>query len=174
MRRENIDIYCGKCMKEIDISDDEKKSCVLPEIDKNCTLGFILKQISNLAYTNINVNESKTDEITKRLFEAREVVMSFAPRNNQELMLATQMATIHQTQQRLSMHMFNSNLDPVGMMSYTNMITKLSNTFIHQLNAMQKLKGNNQQKVTIEHVHVHNGGQAVVGTVHTTDPGEKK
>lgn len=30
---------------------------------------------------------------------------------------------------------------------------------------MQKLQGKVQQKVTVEHVHVHNGGQAIVGNV---------
>ena len=31
---------------------------------------------------------------------------------------------------------------------------------------MQKLKGKHgQQKVTVEHVHVHQGGQAIVGAV---------
>ncbi len=140
---------------------------VLPTIDKNCSFGVVLKHVTDFAYTNIKVREAKSNEITKRLVEAREIIQSFAPQNNQELMLVTQMATIHQTQQRLAMYMLNSNLDPIEMMSYTNMITKLSNTFIQQLNALQKLKGNNQQKVTIEHVHVHNGGQAVVGMVHT-------
>jgi len=38
--------------------------------------------------------------------------------------------------------------------------------FIEQLVAMAKLKGKaGQQKVVVEHVHVHSGGQAVVGTV---------
>ncbi len=40
--------------------------------------------------------------------------------------------------------------------------------FNDQLEAMQKLKGKTgQQRVTVEHVHVHKGGQAVVGTVAT-------
>jgi len=38
--------------------------------------------------------------------------------------------------------------------------------FNEQLEAMQKLKGKaGQQKVTVEHVHVHEGGQAIVGAV---------
>jgi hypothetical protein len=35
-----------------------------------------------------------------------------------------------------------------------------------QLEVMQKLKGKSgQQSVTVKHVHVHDGGQAIVGTV---------
>jgi hypothetical protein len=40
---------------------------------------------------------------------------------------------------------------------------------LEQIEAMQKLKGKTgQQKVTVEHVHVHDGGQAIVGAVSTT------
>ena len=45
--------------------------------------------------------------------------------------------------------------------------------FSEQLEAMQKLRGKaGQQRVTVEHVHVHNGAQAIVGTVTARDPGE--
>jgi hypothetical protein len=33
------------------------------------------------------------------------------------------------------------------------------------LDALNKHRGKGQQKVTVEHVHVHAGGQAVVGTI---------
>jgi GTPase len=43
--------------------------------------------------------------------------------------------------------------------------------FTEQLEAMSKLKGKvGQQKVTVEHVHVHDGGQAIVGAVSTGKP----
>jgi len=43
---------------------------------------------------------------------------------------------------------------------------RLMRLFNEQLAAMAKLKGKaGQQKVTVEHVHVHSGGQAVVGVV---------
>jgi ribosomal protein S6E (S10) len=43
------------------------------------------------------------------------------------------------------------------------------NLFNEQLEAMAKLKGKTrQQKVIVEHVHVHHGGQAIVGTVTAT------
>jgi hypothetical protein len=43
---------------------------------------------------------------------------------------------------------------------------RLMRLFNEQLGAMAKLKGTaGQQKVTVEHVHVHAGGQAIVGPV---------
>ena len=42
---------------------------------------------------------------------------------------------------------------------------KLSRTYAALLDALNRHRGKGQQKVTVEHVHVHSGGQAIVGTV---------
>jgi hypothetical protein len=42
---------------------------------------------------------------------------------------------------------------------------KLSRTYATLLEALNRHRGKGQQKVTVEHVHVHAGGQAVVGIV---------
>ena len=42
---------------------------------------------------------------------------------------------------------------------------KLSRTYATLLEALNRHRGKGQQKVTVEHVHVHSGGQAVVGLV---------
>src|SRR2546421_511738 len=54
----------------------------------------------------------------------------------------------------------------------THVVTKhLAYQIVSQLEAMAKLKGKTgQQKVVVEHVHVHSGGQAIVGAV--TTPGK--
>ena len=50
--------------------------------------------------------------------------------------------------------------------------TRLMRLFNEQLDAWAKLRGKSgQQKVTVEHVHVHQGGQAIVGTVTSGRPG---
>ena len=46
---------------------------------------------------------------------------------------------------------------------------KLSRTYAVLLDALNRHRGKGQQKVTVEHVHVHSGGQAVVGV--RRDPG---
>ncbi len=46
-----------------------------------------------------------------------------------------------------------------------NQANKLSRTWATLLDALNKHRGKGQQKVTVEHVHVHAGGQAVVGNV---------
>ena len=47
---------------------------------------------------------------------------------------------------------------------------KLSRTFTTLLEALNRHRGKGQQKVTVEHVHVHEGGQAIVGTVERRTP----
>jgi hypothetical protein len=46
---------------------------------------------------------------------------------------------------------------------------KLSRTYAALLEALNRHRGKGQQKVTVEHVHVHAGGKAVVGMVATPD-----
>ena len=48
---------------------------------------------------------------------------------------------------------------------------KLSRTYAVLLDALNHHRGKGQQKVTVEHVHVHSGGQAVVGMVETPGGG---
>jgi hypothetical protein len=49
--------------------------------------------------------------------------------------------------------------------SNENLAVKLLRTFAAQTEASQRYRGKGQQKVTVEHVHVHTGGQAIVGSV---------
>ncbi len=47
-----------------------------------------------------------------------------------------------------------------------NSAVRLMRLFNEQIGMLAKLKGTaSQQKVTVEHVHVHQGGQAIVGAV---------
>ena len=52
-----------------------------------------------------------------------------------------------------------------GRRENLNQANKLSRSWATLLDALNKHRGKGQQKVTVEHVHVHAGGQAVVGTV---------
>ena len=52
-----------------------------------------------------------------------------------------------------------------GRRENLNQANKLSRTWAMLLDALNKHRGKGHQKVTVEHVHVHAGGQAVVGNV---------
>jgi hypothetical protein len=48
---------------------------------------------------------------------------------------------------------------------YGGLAAKLLRTFTAQVEALQRYRGKGQQKVMVEHVHVHAGGQALVGAI---------
>jgi hypothetical protein len=48
---------------------------------------------------------------------------------------------------------------------HLNQAGKLSRTFAMLLDALNRHRGKGTQKITVEHVHVYSGGQAVVGVV---------
>ena len=54
-----------------------------------------------------------------------------------------------------------------------NQANKLSRSFAVLLDALNRHRGKGQQKVTVEHVHVHSGGQAVVGMVDAPGGGDR-
>ena len=52
-----------------------------------------------------------------------------------------------------------------GWRENLNQANKLSRTYTALLETLNHHRGKGQQKVTVEHVHVHSGGQAIVGNV---------
>src|SRR3984893_7495860 len=79
-------------------------------------------------------------------------------------MLAVQMVATHFAATRALRRLKGS--DMVSQQdSNGNLAVKLLRTFAAQTEALQRYRGKGQQKVTVEHVHVHTGGQAIVGSV---------
>ncbi len=60
-----------------------------------------------------------------------------------------------------------------GRRENLNQANKLSRTSTTLLESLNRHRGKGQQKVTVEHVHVHAGGQAVVGLVETPGRGDQ-
>lgn len=79
-------------------------------------------------------------------------------------MLAAQMLSVHQLQQQ-AMAFANCAKGFELTQYFTNTAIKLANCFVQQANALSRLQGNNNQKITVERVDVHSGGQAIVGNV---------
>jgi hypothetical protein len=92
------------------------------------------------------------------------------PRDEIEAMLASQMAVTHALAMDLLGRVKQSPTVPY-METCANLATKLQRTFVAQVEALSKLRRGGEQKVTVEHVHVHAGGQAIVGAVTQAAPG---
>ena len=50
-------------------------------------------------------------------------------------------------------------------------MNSIPSTKVLPTEALQRYRGKGQQKVTVEHVHVHTGGQAIVGSVRQSGGG---
>src|ERR1700745_2394988 len=101
---------------------------------------------------------------SENINNALAAVTGIGARDETEGMLATQMVATHfaaiSALRRLksteTLHQQDSN---------GSLAVKLLRTFTLQIEALQRYRGKGQQKVTVEHVHVNAGGQAIVGGV---------
>jgi microcompartment protein CcmL/EutN len=106
------------------------------------------------------------------LVQAISTIAEMAPQNLTEALLATQMIATHEAALSSMASATRDDQTAEGRDANVLRATRLMRVFNEQLEAMQKLKGKaGQQKVTVEHVHVYEGGQAIVGTVEATKPG---
>jgi hypothetical protein len=89
---------------------------------------------------------------------------SIGASNSLEKMLAHQMALAHAASFKL-MDKALGHRDSVEQARLTNAATRLMATFQQGLLTLQKLRTGGNQTVTVQHVHVGEGGQAVIGNV---------
>jgi hypothetical protein len=57
--------------------------------------------------------------------------------------------------------------------SCQNGLNKLMRTFTSQMETLKRYRSGTQQTVKVEHAHVHEGGQAIVGNVETGGGAQK-
>ncbi len=88
-----------------------------------------------------------------------------APRDELEGMMAAQLVAAHNATMECYRRAMAEKQTFEGRRENLNQANKLSRTWATLLDALNKHRGKGQQKVTVEHVHVHAGGQAVVGTI---------
>ena len=80
-------------------------------------------------------------------------------------MLAVQLVALHHTAMDHLRRAQHPEQDPERRDKYVNNATKLMRAFAHAVETLHRYRGKGQQKVTVEHVHVNSGGQAIVGAV---------
>lgn len=92
------------------------------------------------------------------------VINGLEPRDQTEAMLAAQMASVHMATMTCARRLAHVESIP-QQDSAERAFNKLARTFTTQMEALNRYRGKGQQKMTVEHVHVHDGGQAIVGNV---------
>ena len=123
---------------------------------------------------NLWLRPHSTDPETELLMGAVTLFEEFRPRTTLEAMLLVQMMGVHQAATEcLAFATGNTRNDGVRekpMLEHgklrMNQAFRLMRLFTEQIDAWSLLKGKRgRQKVTVRHVHVHPGGQAIVGSV---------
>ncbi|UIK18025.1 hypothetical protein [Rhizobium leguminosarum] len=100
-----------------------------------------------------------------------EMVMGMAPKDHVEMMLAVQMASVH----LMSMQMATKSRRETVLQKheiYARQTNQLMRTFAAQAEAFKRYRTGGRQVVKVKHVHVHEGGQAIVGNVTKGGGGE--
>ncbi len=91
-------------------------------------------------------------------------ISGIAPQNEVEAMLAVQMVATHDLAMKAMRKMSHAS-DVDRMDKLGNIATKMMRTYTTQIEALAKLRRGGEQTVRVEHVHVYQGGQAIVGNV---------
>ena len=99
------------------------------------------------------------------------VVKGIQPKDQVEAMLATQMAAVHMASMAFGRRLLTVK-DLPQQDSAERAFNKLARTFTTQMEALKRYRTGGEHKMTVQHVIVSEGGQAIVGNV-TQNPREK-
>jgi len=102
------------------------------------------------------------------------IMCDIKPQNAIERLLVSQMVGVHAAVMKALQYAMLPVQTSQGVEANINRATKLMRTFTSQIETLKRYRTGGQQKMTVEHVHVHSGGQAIVGEVHNEGGGNKK
>lgn len=120
--------------------------------------------LNGIKYQLANASAHGQDIDERGLNFMLSVIKGIEPRDQLEAMLAAQMAAVHVATMTFARHLAQAE-DIVLVDSAERVFNKLSRTFAMQMEALKRYRSGAEQKVTLQHVSVAEGGQAIVGNV---------
>ena len=144
----------------LDNPDDLIGTALLTEaigtVDGDFVIG-LLTQLGNATSQDQRPNESAINFLLS-------VIKGAKPKDQFEAMLAAQMAAIHTATMTFTRRL--ANVETIQQQdSAERALNKLARTFAMQMEALKRYRTGGEQKVTVQHVSVNEGGQAIVGNV---------
>jgi hypothetical protein len=127
-------------------------------------------RLVNDVLSNVWLFEDDKDRDRKRN-AAVAALVGMQPTSELEGMLAAQLLASHYAAMECYRRAMIGEQTFEGRHENLNQANKLSRTHAALLEALDHHRGKGQQKVTVEHVHVHAGGQAIVGAVNAPGGG---
>jgi hypothetical protein len=111
---------------------------------------------------NVGTQGKKPDERETNFMLA--MVRGIGPKDEVEAMMAAQMAAVHMATMTFARRL--ARVDTILQQdSAERAFNKLARTFAVQLEALKRYRTGGEQKMTVQHVTVNEGGQAIVGSV---------
>jgi hypothetical protein len=112
--------------------------------------------LNGIKYQLANASAHDQDIDERGLNFMLSVIKGIEPRDQLEAMLAAQMAAVHVATMTVA-----RDLAPVKISAFN----KLTRTFAMQMEALKRYRSGAEQEVTLQHVSVAEGGQAIIGNV---------
>ncbi len=139
--------------------------------DIELQMQLIFESTSLMGITVEDIVAGKGLSESKRLVAA---IGGIDPQDELQGLLAVQMFGTHNLAMTFCRKLFQPGGQTIEAIdTIANRAAQFMKLFMEQAMCLQKLNGQSgQQKVTVEHVHVHQGGQAIVGTVAPRGEGE--
>ena len=121
------------------------------------------------------LQKGETDPDSERVIQASLAALYCnEPKSELEGMLFAQMWAVHSASMEAYRRAMIPNQTHEGRVENLRSADRASRTYALLLETLNKHRGKGQQKVTVEHVHVHQGGQAIVGNVSQGGGGAEK
>jgi hypothetical protein len=117
----------------------------------------IMKQLAKASCRGNDADEEKLNFMLS-------VIKGIEPRDQTEAMLAAQMASVHVAAMNIAARLIHAERIS-EQDSNERAFNKLTRTFAMQVEALKRYRTGAEQKVTLQHVSVAEGGQAIVGNV---------
>ena len=89
----------------------------------------------------------------------------FQPHNEVEALLAIQMLGVHNSAMDCLQRAMMGGQTFAGRQANVNYASKMTRTFIAQMQALKNYREGGKQQMVVKHIHVNEGGQAIVGQV---------
>jgi hypothetical protein len=124
------------------------------------------------ATSSLWVAHSEEQEQDRQRSATVVALAAIRPKDELEGMMAAQLVAAHNATMECYRRAMLPEQTSEGRSENLNQASKLSRTYGVLLDALNRHRGKGQQKVTVEHIHVHSGGQAVVGMVGAPGEGE--
>ncbi len=99
------------------------------------------------------------------------ILHDISPRDPIEGMIATQMIAVNHAAMIMTQRVVTSDDSFLQAELAVNLACKLQRTLVALVEALHRYRSGGQQRVVVEHVHVNEGGQAVVGTIQSKGGG---